>query len=395
MLNLPKNIYIIALIMALGMSGASLMILVSGLLGTHLAPSKNLSTLPLALMVIGTAIAAIPASLLMKKIGRKAGLMIGLLISIVSSLLAMWSALNAHFFALLIASIGIGANVAFLQTGRFAIIESAKNEQQQVTGLSLALLAGLLSAFIGPQIGASGKELIASPHGYAGSFLLFVGVQIITLFILILFKNPIIAQSQSNNKQRPLWDIVRKPIFLIASGSGVIAYGVMTLVMTATPISMHEFQNHSLESTKWVIQAHLVAMFLPSIVTGTFIVKVNKILCLMLGLLIYGVVSLFAFSGHDTFHYWWALVLLGLGWNILFVTSTALLPKAYENNERFKVQACNDFIVFGFQALASFSAGLLLFSVGWSGVIWVLLLLSVPAFFLLGVVYLQKKGSIS
>jgi MFS family permease len=379
-----------ALVMAFGMSGASLMVLVSGLLGTHIAPAKNLATLPLAVMVIGTAISAIPASLLMQRIGRKKGMIIGILISIVSSLLAIWAAINAHFYALLFASVGIGANIAFMQTGRFAIIESAQSEKQQATGLSLALLAGLLSAFIGPQIGVSGKELIESPHGYAGSFLLYVIVQLVTLIILIWFKDPVVKQSKEKGTGRPLLQIIRKPAFVIAAGSGAIAFGVMTLVMTATPISMHEFEHHSLESTKWIIQSHLVAMFLPSLLTGILIVRVNKLLCLMLGLVIYGAVSFFAFSGHGFFHYWWALVLLGIGWNILFVTATALLPKAYEGNERFKVQACNDFLVFGFQALASFSAGWLLFSFGWSGVIWVLLILSIPALFLLGIVYLRR-----
>jgi len=380
MLNLPRNIYIMALVMAFSMSCASLMLLVSGLLATHIAPEKNLATLPLAVMVVGTALATIPASMLMQKIGRKLGMMFAVLVSMASALLAMWAAQNANFTALLIAAAGIGVNIAFMQTGRFAILESAKNEKQQASGLSLALLAGLLSAFVGPQLGVVGKELVESPHGYAGSFLLFVGVQVITL-VLLLF--------------RPLLQIISKPAFIIAAGSGAIGYGVMTLVMTATPLSMHEFQNHSLDSTKWVIQSHMFAMFLPSLVTGMLIVIVNKTLCLLLGLVIYGVVSLFAFSGHEVMHYWWALVLLGLGWNILFVTATAMLPKAYEGNERFKVQACNDFIVFGFQALASFLAGWLLFGFGWSSVIWVLLIMIIPASLLLVLVYIRQKLSVN
>lgn len=393
MLKLPRNIYVMALVMAFSMSCASLMLLVSGLLATHIAPDKSLATLPLAVMVVGTALATIPASMLMQKIGRKLGMIFAVFISMASAALAMWAAQHVNFTALLIASAGIGVNIAFMQTGRFAIIESARDEAQQTSGLSLALLAGILSAFIGPQLGVVGKDLIEAPHGYAGSFLLFIGVQIVTLLLLMLFKNPIVEQQQSEGTGRPLLEIITKPAFIIAAGCGAIGYGVMTLVMTATPISMHEFQHHSLDSTKWVIQSHMFAMFLPSLVTGMLIVRVNKILCLLLGLLVYVVVSFFAFSGHEVMHYWWALVLLGFGWNILFVTATAMLPKAYDANERFKVQACNDFFVFGFQALASFFAGWLLFRFGWSGVIWVSLIMTVPVFFLLVAVYLRKKLS--
>ncbi|MGH1427287.1 MAG: MFS transporter [Arenicella sp.] len=391
MLKLPRNIYIMALVMAFSMSCASLMLLVSGLLATHIAPEKSLATLPLAVMVVGTALATIPASMLMQKIGRKLGMMFAVFVSMASALLAMWAAQNVSFTALLFASAGIGVNIAFMQTGRFAILESARDEKQQASGLSLALLAGLLSAYVGPQLGVLGKDLVAAPHGYAGSFLLFVGVQIITLVLLMLFKNPVIEQQENTNTGRPLLEIITKPAFIIAASSGAIGFGVMTLVMTATPISMHEFQHHSLDSTKWVIQSHMFAMFLPSLVTGMLIVRVNKILCLLLGLLVYVVVSFFAFQGHEIMHYWWALVLLGLGWNILFVTSTAMLPKAYEGNERFKVQACNDFFVFGFQALASFFAGWLLFRFGWSGVIWVLLVMTIPTFCLLALVYIRRK----
>ncbi|MGH1540282.1 MAG: MFS transporter [Arenicella sp.] len=391
MLNLPRNIYVMAMVMAFSMSSASLMILVSGLLATHIAPSPKLATLPLAFMVIGTAFTTIPAALIMQRIGRRAGMMLGVLVSIASALLAMWSAMNASFTGLMIASAGIGFNIAFTQTGRFAIIESAVDEKQQAKGISMALLAGLVSAFIGPQIGIWGKDLIESPHGYAGSFLLFVVVQLMTMLLLTMFKNPIVEKNAERGTGRPLLDIISQPVFIIAAGSGAIAFGVMTLVMTATPISMHEFHDHSLETTKWVIQSHMVAMFLPSLVTGMLLTRVNKISLLLWGLIIYCVVSLFAFSGVQVMHYWWALVLLGVGWNILFVTSTALLPQAYSGEERFKVQACNDFLVFGLQALASFSAGWLLFKFGWSGVIWVSLFMTVPTILLLFIARMTLK----
>lgn len=391
MLRLPRNIYIMTIVMAISMSSASLMLLIGGLLATHIAPSERLATLPLALMVVGTALTTIPASLLMQRIGRKAGMYLATIVSILSSLLAMWAAINGHFLALLVASIGIGANIAFVQTGRFAIIESAENQQQQASGLSLALLAGLISAYIGPQLGVWGKDWLNAPYGYAGSFLLFALLQCLTLVILSFFSNPIVSDNTAETSTRPLVEIIKQPVFIIAAGSAATAFGVMTLVMTATPISMHEFENHSLSSTKWVLQSHMFAMFLPSLVTGMLLNRVNKLFLLLVGLVIYTVMSLFAFSGHEFMHYWWALVLLGIGWNLLFVTATAILPRSYQGTERFKVQACNDFLVFGFQALASFFAGWLLFQFGWEGIIWVSLFMSVPAILFLSVFFFSNK----
>jgi MFS family permease len=391
MLNLPRNIYVMALVMAVSMSSASLMLLISSLLATHIAPDKSLATLPLAMMVIGTAVMTIPASLSMQKIGRKAGLFLATILSMLSALLAMWAAQNANFTALLFAGLGMGMNIAFVQTGRFAILESAENEKQQASGLTLALLAGLLSAFIGPQLGVWGKDWLSSPHGYAGSFLLFAIVQIVTLIALCFFTNPVVKQGQNDSEGRSIWEIIKQPIFIVAAASGAVAYSVMTLVMTATPISMHEFDQHSLASTKWVLQAHMFAMFLPSLLTGMLLTRVNKLVLLLSGLLIYAVMSLFAFAGHAFLHYWWALVLLGLGWNILYVTATAILPKAYKANERFKAQACNDFLIFGFQAIASFSAGWLLFSFGWNGVIWVSLIMITPIIIFLLFLFLKDR----
>lgn len=384
MLHLPRNIYIMALSMPLSAASAPMMILIGGLLATHIAPQPAYATLPIALMIVGTALFTIPAALLMQKFGRKQGMIFGVVLSIIGSLLASLAAKNGNFTLLIIASALIGFNIAFAQQGRFAIIESAQNKQQEAKGLSLAILAGLIAAFIGTQVGHWGKDLIDSPHGYAGSFLLLAIIQSLAIVTLLFFNNPQIKQDKNQAAGRPLFSIMKQPVFIIATGSAALAYGVMTLVMTATPISMHEFDHHSLHSTKIVVQSHLVAMFLPSLFTGMLLTRINKINLLILGLLIYAVVSIIAFSGSEILHYWWALTLLGLGWNILFVTSTALLPQAYQSNERFKVQAVNDFIVFTTQAISSFAAGWMLFNIGWSGVIWVSVFATIPVILLLG-----------
>lgn len=394
MLNLPRNIYIMALAMSLGMSSISMMVLVSSLLAAQIASRPDLATLPMAVIVIGTALSTIPAALLMQNIGRKAGMMLGFCMSMAACLLAYFSALEGNFLWLVGSALLFGCNMAFMQQGRFAIIESANNEEQKAKGLSLGVLSGLISAFLGPQIGLWGKDLITSPYGYAGSFLLLALVNLLALLILSFFKNPPSPQETFSHSTRPLRVIVKQPIFLIAASSSAIAYGVMTLVMTATPIGMHELHHHSLQATKVVIQSHLVAMFLPSLITGMLLTRINNISLLMAGLTIYLLVSLVAFSGSSIPHYWWALILLGLGWNILFVTSTNLLPQSYRGDERFKVQATNDFLVFGFQALASFCAGWVLFNIGWHGIIWIAVLASSCLLIILLVYRLKSTASL-
>ena len=369
--------------MPLSGAAASMMVLVSSLLATHIAPQPAYATLPLAVMIVGTAMFTIPAALIMQKFGRKQGMIFGVVLSTSGSLLACLAAIKSHFLLLILGSLLIGFNLAFAQQGRFAIIESSHNKEQEAKGLSLAILAGLIAAFIGTQVGHYGKNLIASPHGYAGSFLLLAAIQSIAIITLSFFENPVVkTDADGHSSARPLFEIVKQPVFIIATSTASIAFGVMVLIMTATPISMHEFDHHSLHSTKVVIQSHLVAMYLPSLFTGMLLTRINKINLLIAGLLMYGFVSIIAFSGNDIPHYWWALTILGLGWNILFVTSTALLPESYRSSERFKVQAINDFIVFTFQALASFGAGWLLFNIGWTGVIWVAVITTIPAVFL-------------
>ena len=162
----------------------------------------------------------------------------------------------------------------------------------------------------------------------------------------------------------------------------------MSLVMTATPISMHEISGHSLDNTKLVIQTHIIAMFLPSMLTGKLLKLGYRSSLLFAGLALYIVVSIIGFGGVDVIHYWWALLLLGLGWNLLFVTSTAILPSTYTNEERFKAQAANDFLIFSVQAIAAFAAGWLLFNWGWASILkiavlitcaWIVILLSIKS----------------
>ena len=374
--------------MACGYAITSMMVLLSGIIGAKIAPSPQFATLPMSAMVIGGAVAAIPAAMLMQRVGRKAGLAFGIIISLGGVALAFYASLQANFWLFLVASFLIGLNAAFIQQCRFVIIENANNDKQVADGLSLALMANLFAAYIGPEIGSLGEGLIGT--GFSGSFALSAGMLVLGLVILMLCKN--ISPNINTNKAdctRPLSAFLKHPVFILAAGSGAIGYGVMALVMTATPISMHEIDGHSIEQTKTVIQTHIMAMFLPSLLTGALLKRGFKIRLIMAGLVIYLIVTGIAFSGVSVMHYWWALLLLGLGWNFMFMTSTALLQQSYTEEQKFKAQAANDFIIFSAQTIAAFAAGWLLFNYQWNGVLWIAL--SITVIWALVVAYLASR----
>jgi len=376
MLNLPKNIYLISLVMACGFAITSMMVLLSGIIGAQIAPSPKYATLPMSAMVIGGATAAIPAALLMQRVGRKMGLAVGLFISLSGVILALYASLQDNFLLFLIAAFLMGLNAAFIQQCRFVIIENANSEQQIADGLSLALMANLLAAYIGPEMGSAGEHIIG--EGFSGSFALSAGMLVLGLAILSLYQSiDTSASNNSNARTRSLASVLKHPIFILAAGSGAVGYGVMALVMTATPISMHEIDGHSIEQTKGVIQTHIMAMFLPSLLSGALLKRGFKIRLILAGLVIYLVVTGIAFSGVSVTHYWWALLLLGLGWNFIFMTSTALLPQSYTEEQKFKAQATNDFLIFGTQTLAAFAAGWLLYNFQWRGVLSVALVCTI------------------
>jgi MFS family permease len=174
--------------------------------------------------------------------------------------------------------------------------------------------------------------------------------------------------------ERPLKVIMRSPVFWVAVLAAAIGYAVMSYIMTATPVSMHVMEGHSLGETKWVIQSHIFAMFLPSLFSGRLIDRFGASRLMIAGLFLYGICIVIALSGQQVLHYWGGLVLLGLGWNFLFVSGTVLLPQSYEPEERFKVQGFNDFFVFALQAVASLSSGAIIYKFGWDK----LVLLALP-----------------
>lgn len=371
MQRLPINVWLLAITYALVMSLGAVVVFIGGLVGTELAPIANLATLPVAALTIGTATTVVPVTMLMKKIGRKASFIGIISFSVFIALLAAYSIQIHSFYLFCLSVYFLGITAACTQQFRFAAIESVQPENIARAAASV-LLGGIAAAYIGPEIALLGINLFSVT--YVGSFILLAGLFIIGLLVILGFKNQKITELKTTDEVRPLKQISKQKVFWVAILSAAIGYAVMSFVMTATPVSMHTMDGHSLNDTKWVIQSHILAMFLPSLIAAWIIKKLGLTKMIFSGLFAYLVCIGIAFSGHSVIHYWVSLILLGIGWNFLFIGGTTLLPQSYKPAERFKVQAFNEFIVFGAQAVASLSAGWFVFAIGWE----FMLLLNIP-----------------
>lgn len=361
-----RNVFLLAICQAIGMAGPSTVVLLVGIIGAEIAPRPSLATLPISLGVVSTAIFSIPAALLMRSIGRKRGFMLGFAIAIVGAILAAAAITQRNFVLLCVAVFLIGQNNAFILQYRFAASESV-DAQHSGRAVSTVLLGGIMAGYLGPEVARRTQALL--PTQYAGSFVSLTVLYGIALFILLFMHDIRAPKTSIETSGRPLPQIVGQPTYLIALLAGVASYGLMNFIMTATPVHLHA-TGFSLDNTAFVIQSHIIAMYLPSLVTGTLIDRLGaaRIMqvgaVLMLGCTAVGLVST------DLLGYWGALVLLGLGWNLLFVGGTVLLTKTYRPEERFKAQATNDFTIFAVQAISSFSAGTVLSLAGWANINW-------------------------
>lgn len=368
---MTRNVWTLMLAQAFAMCAAPLVVFAGGLIGQSLASDSSLATLPLAAMVLGTAIAVYPAASLASKKGRKFVFLSAMILGLLGALVAVSSLLAESFSGFVIAAIMIGIVLACIQQFRFAAMESVAPDLMPVAASRL-LLAGIIAAYLGPELVTLGQAL--HEQTFVGAFYL-LAVAFVIAFILILlgYQNNKVEQSQEEGGQRSIGQILSSPGILLAIGSASVGFAVMSFIMTATPISMHELNHYSLEETKWVIQSHIMAMFIPSLFSGWLVRKLGFIPMMWSGLAIYGLCLVIAYWDQALVHYWSALVLLGLGWNLLFVAGTALLPKMYQANEAHRVQGLNDLMVFSAQAVASLGSGVLLLLLGWQGLMWVAL----------------------
>lgn len=355
-----------------------MLLLIGGIVGTELAPSPSLVTLPIAVSVIGLAIFTIPAALVMKKIGRKLGFIFSAVVAAGAALVAAYAIGIGSFFLLCAAMIFIGGNMAFVQQYRFAAAESVETRHVG-KAVSFVLLGGVLAGYLGPEIATRTRDWLG--YGtYTGSFVTLALLFVVVAVLLSFLRDVALDEEEAAaGEERSLRSMVTQPTFVVAVMAGVIGYGVMSLIMTATPISMHVRDGYTLGETGWVIQGHVIAMYLPALFTGYLVGRLGVLRVMSVGVVVLFVCVALAVVDRSLMHYWGALVLLGLGWNLLFVAGTTLLTQSYHPAERYRAQAVNDFMIFGTQAFASLTAGAVIVQASWE----ILNLISLPFLLLL------------
>jgi len=362
MFQLPKNVWILTLSLALFMSLSVFLVFVGGIIGETLTPIKSLSTLPVALSVVGTAFSVIPVIRLMALYGRRKIFLCACIYTFALSIVGIVSLVVSSFVLFCLISFAFGATFATMYQFRFAAIESV-DVDQRASATAVVLLGGILSAYLGTEVATLGRNWFQTE--FVGSFLLLDLLFVVAFLLLSMFVPAKKFNPDKGHSKRKLSEIMTQGVFLVAVSSAITGYVVMSFVMTATPVSMHVMDGFTLEQTKYVIQSHVFAMFLPSLFTAVIVKHTGISRMMLMGVIILIFAIIVAYQGHDLVHYWFSLILLGLGWNFLFVGGTSLLPRAYSENEKYKVQSLNDFLTFGFQATAALCAGWFVFNYSW------------------------------
>jgi MFS family permease len=357
-----KNVALLAACQALLLINNSVLITVNALAGYALAPDKAWATLPVTTYFLGSAISTLPISLLMKRIGRRAGFIVGALGAITGSLLCVAAALLGSFALLCAGTLILGVYFAAGQYYRFAAADSVTKEFKS-QAISLVLAGGIVGAFIGPQSSRITKDLVAG-GAFAGAFLSLTAFALLTIVILRWLEIPPLPEAERKAEGRPLPQIARQPAFLVAVLCGMVSYGVMNLIMTGTPLAMIACQ-HPFSDAAFVIQWHLVGMFGPSFFTGALIQRFGVTRVMLAGAALMLGCAAVALAGIAIANFWFALVLLGVGWNFMYVGATTLLTETHTPAERAKVQGVNDMAIFATMVLSSLSAGALFTLQGW------------------------------
>ncbi len=358
-----RNVILLSGSMALGMSSAPVIVLLGGIVGVALAPTPALSTLPVAMLVVGVALFTVPAALIMRITGRRPGFMAASLVASLACIMGIYAIHAQSFFLFCTVAFFVGGNLAFVQQYRFAAAESVEPDMVS-KAVSTVLLGGIAAAFLGVELAKLSREML--PFGlYSGSFASLAVLNLANCCLLYFLTAPQIREEIYTGSERPLREVIRQPVYLTAVMAALVAYGVMSFIMTATPVSMYVIDDFSIEATGWVIQSHVMAMFIPSLFTGFLISRYGLTKVMLGGIALMTFCVALALVDRHFIHYWTGLMLLGVGWNFLFIGGTTLLTRCYSPAERFKAQAVNDFAVFGFQALASLSAGTVIFMAGW------------------------------
>jgi len=360
-----RNVWILTVAQGFAACGTFTLVSFGGIVGTEIAPLPELATLPLSLSVAGVASASVPAALLMQRIGRRPAMIGSASVAVLAALLCAWAVAHSSFWLLCIGGFLLGCNMSVVQQYRFAATEFVAPEQAG-RAVSTVMLGTLGAAIGAPLIGTLSSHLGGWPE-FTGSFVVLSGLCAIAALVLTQLGDTPPRPATRHASARPLREILKVPAYRIAVLSGLVSYAVMSFIMTATPISMHVHDGYSSAQTTAVISAHLLGMYLPSLATPLIVRWLGIRSMLVLGIVTMGLcIAISVVLGHAFIHYFAALVLLGFGWNLMFVAATTLLTTTYSSEERFRAQGFNDFAIFGSQAAASLLAGTAIENLGWS-----------------------------
>ncbi len=360
-----RNSFVLTAATAFGGSMMPIAVAFGGLAGGYLlGADKSLATVPVTALTVGSALATIPAAMLMARVGRRVGLMLGAVPAIFGGLLAAFAIQAGTFWLLAFACLFIGISAAFNQQYRFAAVD-AGGEKARTRALALVMGGGVLSAVLGPQAAIATRDLFA-PIPFAGAYVAIAVFALLAVLAVSRFRDVVKPHpaGSMHDRGRPLAVIARQPRFLAAVLCGIASYAMMTLVMTAAPIAMIGCgltQSDAALGIQW----HVIAMFAPSFITGRLINRFGKDRVVIAGMALLAACAIVSIAGLTVWHFWGALVLLGLGWNFGFIGATSMLTETYRPEEKGRVQGFNDFLVFAVSACASLAAGLLIGGPGW------------------------------
>ena len=361
--NMHRQVLILASSQSLFQTVSVMVMTIGGLAGANIANTPLLATLPIAAMFLGTATMMFPASILMAHIGRRKGFILGALLGVIGGIIAALGIMYSSLALLAVGTFCVGSYQSFAQFYRFAASEVA-DDAFRSRAISFVMAGGVVAAIIGPTLARFGGPIFNHLE-YVGSFLIITVVSLLAIGILSGLKIPDQVEVKTDfSAGRPWYQIVSQPTYLVALFGSITGYGIMILGMTATPIAMRH-SHHELSAITTVIQLHVLGMFLPSFITGSLIARFGTLKIMLMGVMLFLCYIAMALSGFHFFSFATSLILLGVGWNFLFIGSTSLLTGTYTLEEKAKAQAINDMTVFVVGLICSFSAGAVLDIFGW------------------------------
>ena len=360
-----RNLSLLISSQVFGFTAANVTVFLSGIIGSQLSTIKSLATFPPSIYVVGIAISTIFAAKVMSIIGRRLGFVLASIGSSIACLLAAYSIFINSFIIFSFSCFLLGTGMAFIHQYRFAAAETVEKDKAP-KAVSMLLLAGIVSAFIGITLANKTKDLI-SDHVYVGSYIALACLTIMPAIFLSFYKNSKITNKNNStySNVRTYKEFVSDPKYLQAMVAATFGYVVMAFLMTATPISMHYVHKLSVDKVGLVIQFHVLGMFLPSLFTGNLIKRFGFSNIMYTGVFFYALTISLSLFEPTFINYFASLIFLGIGWNFLYISGTSLLVTTYNEQEKFKAQGFNDLIVFSATAIGSLSAGILISLLSW------------------------------